>query len=394
MLQPDLKTMLKPLPQNKSLSKTILFVDDEPMLTKWFERTFSPEFRIVCAASVDEALLIVNSANHDISVVVTDFRMPGRDGLQLLQALADSHPSVIKILASAYADKDLVLQAVNKQLVFRILEKPLDLALVRQTLKAALQFHLEQQSLRDLVENGIRGMRESLGFLAHELNAPLAIIGTYLGMLSEQTAVSAESSQAVISSAQRNIRFCQNLVNSFAQSSRASYSIAETRPVSAATLVNLLMTEFPFQGEQRQSIRLHLEADFLLPKMHNLIYLCLSTVLQNALRELAQSTPLLPMIDIALGVETPTDGQAMRKDKYWIAVADNGSGVAADVMERLLISPITTYEGRGGNGMGLMFCKKVMLSLAGNISIDTCHSDHGYKAGQTGTRVTLHFQGE
>lgn len=387
--------MFKPAPQNKSLSKTILFVDDESMLTKWFERTFESEFRVVCANSVDEALLIVNSPSHDVAVVVTDFRMPGRDGLQLLQALADSHPTIIKILASAYADKDLVLQAVNKQLVFRVLEKPLDLALVRQTLKLAQQVHLDQQSLRESVENGIRGMRESLGFLAHELNSPLSIIGTYLGMLGEQTDTAAphtQSTQAVISSAQRNIRFCQNLVNSFAQSSRASYAIAESKPVSAATLVNLLMAEFPFQGPQRQFINLHLETDFLLPKMHNLIYLCLSTVLQNALRELDNCGTSQPMIDISLGVDS--EPGIVRKDKYWISLADNGSGVAAPVMERLLISPITTYEGRGGNGMGLMFCKKVMLSLAGNISIDTCHADRGYKPGFTGTRVTMHFQSE
>jgi hypothetical protein len=38
-----------------------------------------------------------------------------------------------------------------------------------------------------------------------------------------------------------------------------------------------------------------------------------------------------------------------------------------------------------------MFCKKVMLSLGGNISLETWHADHGYPSGSTGTRVTMHF---
>jgi C4-dicarboxylate-specific signal transduction histidine kinase len=137
---------------------------------------------------------------------------------------------------------------------------------------------------------------------------------------------------------------------------------------------------------QKRTIQLDIEKDFPLPLKHNLVYLCLSSILQNALRELASHAS--PKITITLG-ENSSD---TRRDRPWIRITDNGSGIAPDVLNRLLNSPTTTYEGRGGHGMGLMFCKKVMLSLAGNISIETQHKESGFSPAHTGTSVSLHFQ--
>jgi two-component system, response regulator PhcR len=380
---------------DKTSSQTILFVDDELILTKWFKKTFETEFNIVCANNADEALMIINSPNHNIGVVVTDYKMPNRNGLELLQEVLIHHPTIIKVLISGFADKSIMLEAINSQLVFRMLEKPLDIPLVRQTLKAAQQAYVDQVGLTRSLENGLRGMRESLGFLVHELSSPLAIISTYIGMLGEANNSNQSDQskiQTVITSAQRNIKFCQNLVSSFSQNSRESYALPDSKAVSAATLIQLFIREFPYKGRQESYIKTDLGKDFVLPKVHSLIYLCLSTVIQNAFRELDRPEVINPYIMITLGSDSDTD--PTRKDNCWIAIADNGLGISVDVKSRLLINPVTTYEGRGGNGMGLLFCKKVMLSLAGNISVETRHADNGFKAGSTGTTVKLHFQSD
>ena len=63
---------------------------------------------------------------------------------------------------------------------------------------------------------------------------------------------------------------------------------------------------------------------------------------------------------------------------------DNGPGIQPEVLAKLTREPITTHAESGGNGMGLIFCRRLMLSLGGAIEIA---SEPG-----NGATVTLRFQ--
>jgi two-component system, response regulator PhcR len=361
--------------------KTILFVDDEVMMTKWFERTFSPDFHIICANSVDEALLTLQANTYNVCVVVTDFRMPGRDGLALLQILADLYPSIVKVLASAYADKDLIIQAVNQQLVFRVLEKPWDDHAARRTLSESLAHHEEYVLERKKLAASMSGMRESLGFLAHELSSPLSTISNYLHLLQTQHA-SLAATQGTMAATQRRIQFCLSLVNSFTESSRLAFAKTEPENMSALRLTQLVLSELPISNAQRQSITVQFGHDFLIKSKHNLIYLCISCIINNALRELANLPDHTnPRISIDFGCS----------HKNWIRLTDNANGITSTVFDQLLKKPTTTYEDSGGKGMGLMFCQKVMNSIAGDIALKTWHISDGFTPNETGTSVYLYF---
>jgi two-component system, response regulator PhcR len=372
-------------------TNTILFVDDDPLLAELFLKIFEIDFNVVCVNSVDEAIALIESLKYNISVVVTDFKMPSRDGLNLLHHLSNHFPKIIKILMTAHLEKDLALKIINQQLAFRIIEKPFDLKIMKEALIEAIDLYLEQKIIAETIENGIKGIRESLGFIAHELNSPLSIMGAYLGILKDNMASSEKKSVDMLSEVQTNIHFCQNIVNSFSNSAKQSHVTSEHRPANSFSLITLLINEFPFQGNEKTFINTDLTADFLLPQMHNLIYLCLSTVLKNALRELAHNRIHQPRIVISSGEQSTEEIQTVSCNKYWIAIADNGLGIESALFQQLLHQPTTSYKDQGGSGMGLMFCKKVMLSLGGNISLETWHADHGYPSGLTGTRVTLHF---
>jgi len=62
--------------------------------------------------------------------------MPGRHGGDLLRQVSQEYPHIVRILVTAYADKD-ALEAVNSGKVFRILEKPLGIRTVREVLASA-----------------------------------------------------------------------------------------------------------------------------------------------------------------------------------------------------------------------------------------------------------------
>jgi two-component system response regulator PhcR len=61
-------------------ARSILFVDDEASSRKWFALTFGDEFTVITTSGVQEALTLLAEHGDDFAVLVTDYRMPERDG--------------------------------------------------------------------------------------------------------------------------------------------------------------------------------------------------------------------------------------------------------------------------------------------------------------------------
>src|SRR5688572_19216925 len=161
----------------------ILFVDDEATSRKWFARTFGDEFDVETAAGVGEALEVLEKRGQDFAVLVTDYRMPERDGMVLLRAVQRDFRHLVRLLVTAYAEKDMAIAAVNQGKVLRILEKPLDEHLTRDALREAMALYRAQAFERALNEGRVTALREALGFLAHELNTPLMTARGYVSTL-------------------------------------------------------------------------------------------------------------------------------------------------------------------------------------------------------------------
>ena len=374
-------------------ARSILFVDDEASSRKWFALTFADEFIVVTASGVSEALALLAERGHEFAVLVTDYRMPEQDGMNLLRAVQRDFRHLVRLLATAYAEKDVAIAAVNQGKVLRILEKPLDEEPTREALREALALHRSQALERALNEGRVASMRETLGFLAHELNTPLATVRGFVNAVVVRHQPAAPGAPpgtvqfledhpgqliAALESAERRALYCQSLVSTFVQSARDAYPGAATQTVSAAALVRSLLDEFPFEDDERSWVDSELIADFMLPGRRDLLYLVLCTLMKNALLVLRGRPD--PRLRIELGRETPMRGGPARP---WIRFVDNGPGIPADVLARLTREPVTTRTHSGGNGMGLMFCFRVMQSIGGAIEID---SDFGH-----GAAVSLYF---
>lgn len=103
----------------------VLFVDDEENVLNAIKRAAVDEpFTSLFAGSAEEALRIMNMTA--ISVLVTDMRMPERDGLSLLREVKTRHPETIRIVLSGQALLSLeqVLEAINHGDIFRFITKP------------------------------------------------------------------------------------------------------------------------------------------------------------------------------------------------------------------------------------------------------------------------------
>jgi two-component system, response regulator PhcR len=371
----------------------VLFVDDEPTSRKWFARTFRDEFDVVTAAGVGEALEVLSERGDQFAVLVTDYRMPERDGMKLLQAVQRDYRHLVRVLATAYAGKEVAIAAVNEGKVLRILEKPLDDALTREALREAVALHRAQAFERAMNDGRAAAMRETLGFLAHELNTPLATVRGCVSAVAARCQTPAPGApagtvqfmesypgevMAALERAERRALYCQSLVSTFVQSARDAYPGAPAQTVSASSLVAALLDEFPFEENERSCVNSNVLEDFRLPGRRDLLYLVLCTLAKNALLALRGSP--WPSLRIVVGSDATPSGQPRR----WIRFSDNGPGIAPDVLAKLTHEPVTTRAQSGGNGMGLMFCQRVMRSIGGSIQIQS-------SLGQ-GTTVSLNFE--
>lgn len=105
------------------MTNTLLVVDDEESILKSLQRLFRKQpFDILLASSPEEALDLFNA--NEVSVVLSDQRMPGMSGSEFLKRVRTSHPESIRIIMSGYTELDSITSAINDGAVFKFLTKP------------------------------------------------------------------------------------------------------------------------------------------------------------------------------------------------------------------------------------------------------------------------------
>ena len=100
----------------------LLIVDDELPNIRLLERLFRDDYFVLTASSGDEAVTVLGQ--HDVAVVITDQRMPGMSGVELLKRSAERRPHMVRILLTGYTDLDALVEAVNCGLVYMYVSKP------------------------------------------------------------------------------------------------------------------------------------------------------------------------------------------------------------------------------------------------------------------------------
>lgn len=117
----------------------ILYVDDEAMALKYFERLVSPIAPVITAISVEDGKEVLRTRGAEIAVLVSDQRMPGAHGNELLRYARDHHPAIVRMLTTAYSEMGEAIEAINAGEIYRYITKPWDLESLRADLKNALE---------------------------------------------------------------------------------------------------------------------------------------------------------------------------------------------------------------------------------------------------------------
>ncbi len=180
-------------PADAATDRVVLVVDDEPASQRAIRRALTEEGRVLIAASAAEGLRVL--AHEAVALVVTDQRMPGMSGTAFLREAVRRWPRVVRVVLTAYADSDTLLEAINTGQVYFFLTKPWQPQELRLVVRRGFERYEAEvervRLLRDLEDSYTRVRREVeqksrlLAMTAHELGTPVHILINAISLLRE-----------------------------------------------------------------------------------------------------------------------------------------------------------------------------------------------------------------
>ncbi|MEZ4446163.1 MAG: hybrid sensor histidine kinase/response regulator [Polyangiaceae bacterium] len=378
----------------------VLYVDDDHSNRVVFEHSFRGQFSLITAPSAEEALALLEE--RDVGVLVTDQRMPGMSGNELLEEVKQRWPEIVRVVITAYSDLDAILKAINDGLVARYVVKPWDREELTGLLEWACEVHLlgrrDQAVKAHLLNTERLAVVGSLTAGAlHDLSTPLSSLLTNSEVLrryAHAVPAIAELAKAhaytLVKSERQRL---QELVRDLPLLADDMFETAEVAVGIVRQMAGLVAGR---SGSEEQAV-----ADPVVITRH-VMSLCRRELPKGARVAYVGPQPL-PHVRI-----TPTDltrvllnllmnaAQALRRTdrvapgtievdavmtatSVSIVVSDDGPGMSPDVLDKATKEFFTTRV--DGSGLGLTQCRRLTERAGGTLKLES-------RQGQ-GVRVTV-----
>ena len=170
---------------------TLLVVDDEPNVIRSVQDLLRLDYQVFGAAGARAGMEVLR--REEVHVVMTDQRMPGMTGVELLSQIRGSYPDAIRLLFTGHADIQAVIDAINEGNVFRYIVKPWEPEELQGIIRQACEHYdliVERKKLLTQLQRQNRELEKSnaelraadelkyafLQVASHELRTPLAIV--------------------------------------------------------------------------------------------------------------------------------------------------------------------------------------------------------------------------
>jgi CheY-like chemotaxis protein len=139
----------------------ILIVDDEEAILETMTFTFMDLYDVLTTADPTKALSILKE-NQPVSVVITDQRMPGMTGVELLKQVYEQFPETVRIILTGFADSEATIKAINDGHIYGYINKPWEPDELKSIVRRATELHALALENRRLVDD----LRDANLFLA------------------------------------------------------------------------------------------------------------------------------------------------------------------------------------------------------------------------------------
>jgi signal transduction histidine kinase len=375
----------------------VLYVDDERANRVVFEQSLGAELPIRVVADAATALDVL--AKDEVSVVVTDMRMPTMNGEELLRIVKERHPQVIRMVVTAYSDIDPILRAINEGLVARYIIKPWVRAELLQVLRWAVEayaFGRDSAALhhRLLETERLASLGGMVGMMVHDLKQPLMSLLVNVEHLQELAAAAPTLRYAIeqipLDHQQRDrlLELIEDLPPVLEDVQASTKHLGElitglrdfTRPRDPkAPLATdpLPVVRHAMAVCQKLSIGTSALIGYQGPTILPAVRMSateLTQILINIVANGAQAVAARGQAHGSVSISARTDDGMLE-----LAVHDDGIGMPPDVLKRVGTPFFTTRS--EGTGLGLAQCQRLVGTAGGRMRIE---SEQG-----KGTTVTI-----
>jgi signal transduction histidine kinase len=355
-----------------TLAPAVYVVDDDALVTDSLSRALALEtdWRVLAFNDGANALAAMPTTPPD--AVLSDFKMPGMDGLAFLGRVRARFPNAVLMLLTGYADKESAIRAINDVGIWQYVEKPWDLGDLILKIKQGM----ERQALVDELRGKNHALETRLAELerahdelvrtermaavgrvasglAHEIGNQLALVGYAEAIRDRAGDPEVQSFAEVIVAAQRRLAALVDEIKDFARGAAGAYA-REPGDVAAAVEEALGILRFDAEVKaHRVNVQLHRRP---LGRIHRGK---ITQVLVNLVRNAAQASPPGGEVDVI--VDEDGRGGAL------VRVVDRGVGMPPEVVARLGEPFFTTKE--RGSGLGLGISRRVIDEHGGALEI-------------------------
>ena len=157
----------------------VLYVDDEADVREVFASVFADDFDVRLADSGDAALALMT--NEEVDVLVSDMRMDGMRGSELLARAYAAHPDIERVLLTGYSDHDDLADAVNRGHVFAYVQKPWEAGQLKLTMQRAAEqrrLSLENRRLVGELSSANARLKDDVEVAHRAVVRPRLIVGS------------------------------------------------------------------------------------------------------------------------------------------------------------------------------------------------------------------------
>ena len=372
---------------------TILYIDDEKNNLTIFKSAFYKTYRVITTTSSLEGLKILQ--DNEVDLVISDHRMPEMSGIEFLEKAYQQYPQIPRLVITAYADVELIIDAINRCGIYQYILKPWDPRELLLTIENALQkYELQKQNknliaelktsneqleqkieerTRDLektnreLQDAIDSKNKLFSIISHDLRGPLNSIISLLDIVySDYDEIEDNTKKKYLNSILSSAQTTHNLMENLLQWAQVQSNRRKVEP--EAVEINYLIQ----QGtEPLKPVAEEKEIKFELDVPENKIVYAdekmITTVIRNLFSNALKFTPRNGKIIVTS--ESSTNNGVV------LSVKDNGVGMDEKTLGKLLEignnESTKGTENETGSGFGLTLVKEFVEKNNGKLNIES-----------------------
>lgn len=342
------------------MKHTILCVDDEVDNVDALERLFRRKYRVLKTTNALEAVELLKK--NQVTVIISDQRMPNLTGVELLAESIKIHPQAIRILLTGYTDIDSVVAAINSGHIYRYVTKPWDpVDLANAIDKAVERFELGEelveknralQKAYEELQTLDQAKSQFMILVNHELKTPLTSMLSFSDLLSE-TRLDTDQKRMLSRIRAAALRL-QEMINDALE-----YVSAETAQmkVDLRSVATKSLFQLDYIPEEIRKIAADRGVTFKLSIAKDNVE-CDEKLIRNVFRRLVHNAAKFADEDSEVHITGKRDD-----DRFQLRIANFGEPIDERLIAQLL-KPFTLNENAlnhsVGTGLGLSVCQAIL----------------------------------